>query len=117
MSDIKNLQKIVDDLNYAVEKLQEFGAIDEIPEVLGEIKAQAKNLKKQKLFSGLLVIGFTLILSACMGYFSAYKYTSNNLAKMDLGLLVVADGNKKQIYIPKTWDGKELKDSYLFTKK
>lgn len=117
MSDIKSMQKIVDDLNYAVEKLEDFGAIDEIPEILGEIKAQAKSLKKQKLFTGLLVIVFTLVLSAFTGYLAAYKHTTNNLAKLDLGLLVVASGNQKQVYIPKTWHGKELKDSYLFTKK
>jgi len=111
------MQKIVDDLNYAVEKLEDLEGIFELPEVLDEIKSQSKKMQKQKLFSGLLVIAFTLVLSAFAGYFTAFKYTTNNLAKLDLELLVVASGNKKQIYIPKTWNGKELKDSYLFTKK
>ncbi len=117
MSEIKTIQKIVDDLNYAVEKLEDFEGLYELPEVLDEIKNQSKKIQKQKLFSGLLVIAFTLILSAFTGYFAAFRYTANNLAKLDLGLLVVASDNQKQIYIPKTWHGKELKDSYLFTKK
>jgi len=117
MSDIKNLQKIVDDLNFAIEKLEDIEMIDEMPELLSEIKTQVRSFKKQKIIINALTIIFVLSLSIFLGYFSAYKHTTNYLAKIDLGLLVVVKGNSKQIYIPKKWHVKELKNDYLFTKK
>jgi len=117
MSDIKNLQKIVDDLNFAIEKLEDIEMIDEMPELISEIKIQVRSFKKQKLIINILTMFFVLSLSSFVGYFSAYKYTNNYLTKLNLGLLVVVHDTTKQIYIPKKWHLKELKNDYLFTKK
>jgi len=117
MSDISNLQKIVDDLNFAVEKLEDIEAIDEMPELLKEVKIKIQNIKKQRVITSVVMSLFVLISSSLTGYFAAYRYTSNNLANMKLGLTIAINKNQKQIYIPKKWYEKDVGKYYLFVKK
>lgn len=99
--DIKNLQKITDELNFAVEKLEDFEGLHELPELLTDLQNQSKNLKRLRLVSISIIFLFAGVLGASIGYFASYKYTNNNLKKSSIPGLVVANfENKTDVYLP-----------------
>jgi len=119
--DIKNLQKITDELNFAVEKLEDFEGLYELPELLNDLQNQSKSLKSLRLSSILIIFLFTGILGAGVGYFASYKYTNNSLKKSNIDGLVVANfQNKIDVYLPLNDNLKSAikdKNHYIFTYK
>lgn len=112
--DLKAFQKAVDELNYAVEKMSEFRELEELPELLDEIKKEAKKIKSQKIMNTTLSVFFVLSLSAIIGYLSAYTTTKNNLEKLDTGVTVVVTHDKKQVLIPRDWKAEAKEKFYIF---
>lgn len=99
--DIKTLQKITDELNFAVEKLEDFEGLYELPQILTDLQKESKSLKSLKLSSILIIFIFTGVLGAGIGYFASYKYTKNNLEKSNIDGIVVANfKNKIDVYMP-----------------
>lgn len=118
--DIKNLQKITDELNFAVEKLEEFEGLDELPQILEDLEKESKKLIKFKISSLLFSFLICSVLGVFIGYFSSYKYTTNSLAKVNLEGFVVADfNNKVDLYLPtkNLDDVTKSKKHYIFTYK
>jgi hypothetical protein len=112
--DLKAFQKAVDELNYALEKMSEFRELEELPELLDEIKKEAQKIKSQKIINTTLSVFFVLSLSAMIGYLSAYTTTKNNLSKLDTGVTVVVDHGKKQVLIPRDWKAEAKEKFYVF---
>ena len=99
--DIKTLQKITDELNFAVEKLEDFEGLYELPQILTDLQRESKGLKSLRLSSILIIFIFTGILGAGIGYFASYKYIKNNLEKSNIDGIVVANfKNKIDVYMP-----------------
>lgn len=115
--DIKEVQKVVSDLEYAIGKLEAFENLSDLTDSLSSIEKNIKSLKKVSAKTIIVngVIG--LAIGAAIGFGSVKIYESQNFqikALQKFNLTLAEDGDGIALYVPKSALSSQNKDFVIF---
>ena len=98
--DLKALQKVTDDLGYTVQKLENIGGLEDLPEIIEELQKQTKVLKHMKIMALVIIFSISGILGGIAGYLGGYKSTTQNVFQIS-GLEIKNHSDKVTLILPK----------------
>ncbi|MDD2653009.1 MAG: hypothetical protein PHX44_08170 [Sulfurimonas sp.] len=116
--DLKEVQKVVNDLEYAIGKLEAFRDLSDLTDSLSSIEKNIKSLKKvsAKTIISNGIIG--LAVGAVVGYGSVKIYESQNFqmkALKNFNLTIGENENAISLYVPIAAFSKYTNEAVIFT--
>lgn len=97
--DLKALQKVTDDLSYTVQKLENIGGLEDLPEIIEELQKQTKVLKYMKMMALVIIFSISGVLGGVVGYLGGYKSTTQNAFEIS-GLEIKNYSDKVILILP-----------------